>query len=117
MDISTNVMRQLEEAQAAVTADTPMAGPPIATGVTTSQTDVFGFSAAGSGQVAHVLVDHYFTSTNAFLWAYSANGWKHATLSTDDEQGIAKVAFEANRVDVWWTDSNKVTMLRCWKTF
>ena len=116
MDISPTVMGQLEEAQAAVAADAQLAGPPIATGAMTSEIDVFGLSATGSGPAPHVLVDHYFTSTNAFLWIYAGNGWRNAKLSSDDEQGIAKVAFEADHVHVWWNDS-KVTMLRCWKIF
>ena len=117
MDISAEVMQQLEAAQAAVVSSTTPEGPPVATEVQPGSGDVFGFSASGSGQVTQVLVDHYFTGTSKFLWARAADAWRHAPLTSDDEQGIAQVAFSADRIDAWWNDSNKGTVLRCWKTF
>jgi hypothetical protein len=93
-----------------------MAGPPVTPAVEAGD-DVFGFSAAGSGQVEHTLVDHYFTNTNVFLWVRALNAWRHRVLGPDDEQGIAQVAFGADRIDAWWSASNEVTVLRCWKTF
>jgi hypothetical protein len=117
MDISPTVLRQLEEAQAAVAAATSLTGPPVASNVLAAGQDHFGVAASGSATVDNLLVDHYFTNTAMTLWARAANGWRHAPLDSDDEQGIAKVAFAADRVDAWWNDSNTVTMLRCWKTF
>lgn len=117
MNIDPTIMRQLEEAQAAVETTAPMSGPPIAPNAITSDADVFSVGAAGSGQAVHVLLDHYFTNTNAFFWAHAGGSWRHASVTADDEAGIAKVAFEADRVDTWWNSANKVTILRCWKTF
>lgn len=117
MEISPTIMQQLEEAQAQVAAGTTLAGPPVAPEVSATDTGVFGFGASGSGQAVHVLLDHYFTSTSKVLYAFAGNSWRHALVSPDDEQGIAQVAFSADRIDAWWNDSNKVTVLRCWKTF
>jgi hypothetical protein len=117
MEISAEVMQQLEAAQAEVASSETPAGPPVTAEVQLGSGDLFGFGASGSGQATQLLVDHYFTGTSKFLWAMAGGGWRHAVLTADDEQGIAQVAFSADRVDVWWNDSNKVTLLRCWKTF
>ena len=74
-------------------------------------------SAAGSGQVAHVLLDHYFTSSMRRLYAYAGGGWRYRNVAATDEQGVAQVAFSSTRVDAWWDGANTITIMRCWKTF
>ena len=118
MDISPDVMEQLEEAQAAVLAAESRVGPPIAAGAMTSETDGIGLSDGGNGQVSYLLVYHYFAFNVplAYLWVRAGDWWRSTKLSSDDEQGIVKVAFEADRVDAYWA-GDEVTTLRCWKTF
>ncbi len=117
MDISPAIMQQLQEAQAELATASTLPGPPVAGEASVSDTGVFSFGASGSGTAVHVLADHYFTSTSKVLWIYAENTWRYAPLTSDDEQGIAQVAFLADRVDGWWNDGNKVNLLRCWKTF
>lgn len=67
----------------------------------------------GSGPAKYILVDKYFGGNNV-LWAYAGNAWRYRYVPDADLPGIAKVLFEANRVDVWW-DANQLTLLRPWK--
>jgi len=76
--------------------------------------DVLGLAAAGSGTAKYILVDYSFTSSVRYLWAYVDTEWKYRALNDDQVAGIAKVALEANTVQVWWTDS-QITFIRCWK--
>lgn len=117
MEISTDVLQQLEMAQAqlaqSMEAGTPPVSPVLGTSAGTQQ--VFG--AAGSDTAKHVLVDHYMTSSSRRLWAYADNGWRSRAITNTEEQGLAQIAYAANRVDVWWDNSNNLTIIRCWKTF
>lgn len=115
MEISATVMRELEEAQAALAATATFAGPPLAAEPAAGESGTF--SATGSGTADHVLADHHFTGAARTLWIYAGSGWRHAPLSAADEEGIAQVAFSADRVDGWWSESNKITTLRCWRIF
>jgi hypothetical protein len=115
-EISSQVLKQLEQAQAALVQSIETAGPPVASEVAIPETAPAVVGAAGSGQAQHVLVDHYFTSSLRRLWAYSG-GWKYANITDAEEQGLAQVAFAASRVDVWWDDQNQLRQIRCWKTF
>ena len=115
-EISPAIMQQLEAAQAALMSESAT-GPPVTAEVDESEVAAEMFGAAGSGQAAHVLLDHYFTGTTRRLWAHAGGAWRHADISSADEAGIAQVAFLASRNDAWWDASNKLTILRCWKSF
>lgn len=114
-EISTEIMLQLEQAQAALAQNMAAGGPPVAAEVTTTSIAEPTFGAAGSGKAKHVLVDHYTTSSSRRLWAHAGSAWRNASITNAEEQGLAQVAFAANRVDVWWDGSNKITIMRCWK--
>lgn len=111
-EISAEVMQQLEQAQADIANTLEAQGPPVEVVLTADA--VVG--AAGSGVSKHVLLDHYFNSSTRRLWAHSGE-WRHRNVTTAEEQGVAQVAFLADRVDVWWDSNNSLTMLRCWKNF
>jgi len=75
-----------------------------------------GSPAAGSGTAKYLLLDHYFGGSSGTFWAYDGTTWRAAgTGEPADEQGIAQVAFAANRVDVWWDNNDAVTIVRAWK--
>jgi hypothetical protein len=115
-EISPAIMQQLAEAQAALMSE-PATGPPVMEDIEEGEFAAEMFGAAGSGQAAHVLVDHHFTSSARRLWAHAGGAWRHANIGSADEAGIAQVAFLATRTDAWWDASNKLTILRCWKSF
>jgi hypothetical protein len=116
-EISAAVLQQLQQAQAALAANLEAQGPAVEPAVTAQAAAQPLFGAAGSGQAKHVLLDHYFTSTLRRFWALAGDAWRHRNVATEDEQGLVQVAFMADRVDVWWDDSNVVTIVRCWKNF
>jgi hypothetical protein len=115
-EISSQILNQLEQAQAALAQLVETTGPPVASEVAIPAATPELVGAAGSGQAQHVLVDHYFTSSLRRLWAYSGD-WKYVNITDAEEQGLAQVAFAATRVDVWWDDQNRLRQIRCWKTF
>lgn len=117
MEISAEVLRQLEMAQAQLAQNMEAGTPPVSPvpGTCAGTPQVFG--AAGSGIAKHVLVDHYMTSSSRRLWAYAGNAWRSRAITNTDEQGLAQIAYAANRVDVWWDSGNNLTIVRCWKTF
>jgi len=84
--------------------------------------DVFGMwnmvvpTAAGQGYADYILVDYSFTSTYRVLWAYAGGAWRHRKINDAQVAGIAKVAMEATRIDVWWSDGN-LNFIRCWKKY
>lgn len=77
---------------------------------------VLGIAAAASGTASYALVDYSFTSNVRTLWAYAGGGWRNRALSDAQVAGIAKVVMEADRLDVWWSDSG-INFARCWKKF
>lgn len=117
-EISSEILQQLEQAQADLMQRQLTSGPPTAPErmmQPASTSTLFG--AAGSGQVVHVLDDHYFTGSLRRIWVYAGNDWRSRDVTDVEEQGLAQVLFGSTRVDAWWDDSNMITMLRCWKTF
>jgi len=75
-----------------------------------------GSPAAGSGTAKYLLVDHYFGGSNGTFWTYDGTTWRGAgTAEPTDEQGIAQVAFAANKVDMSWDANDRLTLVRCWK--
>jgi hypothetical protein len=114
-EVSAEVLQQLQQTQAELAITFETQGPGVQAGVAAQEEPVFG--AAGSGQAQHLLVDHYFTSTLRRLYAYAGGAWRYRNVATPDEQGLAQVAFSADRVDVWWDASNVLTLVRCWKNF
>lgn len=117
-EVSAALMEQLNQAQNELAQQMVTGGPPVEEGQVQAQVksgETFG--AAGQGQAEHILDDHYFTSSVRRLWAYAGGGWRYANVTSAEEEGIAQVAFLATRVDVWWNDSNAITLMRCWKTF
>lgn len=75
-----------------------------------------GSPAAGNGTAKYLLLDHFFGGTNGTFWTFDGTTWRAAgTGEPADEQGIAQVAFAANRVDMWWDGNDAVTIVRCWK--
>jgi hypothetical protein len=75
-----------------------------------------GSPAAGNGTAKYVLLDHFFGGSNGTFWTYDGTTWRAAgTAEPSDEQGVAQVAFAANRVDMWWDANDTVTIVRCWK--
>ena len=115
LEVSTEVMQQLEQAQAELAKSVEAAGPPVAAEVAATQTAEIAFGAAGSAQAKYLLVDHYFTTTLRRLWANAGGVWRYRNVSNTEEQGLAQVAFASNRVDAWWDNNNRLTILRCWK--
>lgn len=113
--VSSEVLKQLEQAQAQVAYGLATGGPPVAAGVASESSAEPVFAAAGSDQAKHVLVDHYFTSSLRRLWAHAGGEWRYKNVTNTEEQGIAQVAFLADRVDAWWDNNNVLTILRCWK--
>ncbi|ABM03464.1 hypothetical protein Ping_1672 [Psychromonas ingrahamii 37] len=113
-EISLEIMQQLENAQVSLAQSMVAGGPPMTAGSTTPNLAETTFGAAGSGQAKYLLLDHYTTSSTRILWAHSGD-WRSANVTNTEEQGLAQVAFAANRVDVWWDNSNKITLMRCWK--
>lgn len=116
-EVSLEVLQQLEAAQAALEQGVETNGPPIPSEVAAMEISQPSFGAAGSGKVKHVLVDHYTTSSTRRLWAYADNSWRNRNITNTEEQGLAQVAFAADRVDAWWDANNQITILRCWKSF
>jgi hypothetical protein len=116
-EVSAEVMRQLEEAQARFAATAVAAGPPVLATVAAPEGPVAEVGAAGCAQAQHVLVDHYFTSALRRLWVFAGGEWRHRDITNVEEQGLAQIAYMATRVDACWDASNVITFLRCWKTF
>lgn len=77
---------------------------------------VLGIAVAASGTASFALVDYSFTSNVRTLWAYAGDGWRHRALTDAQVAGIAKVVMEADRLDVWWSDS-QINFARCWKKY
>jgi hypothetical protein len=117
VEIPKKVMAQLEQAQVELTQSFETEGPPITAEVTATEVAAPTIGAAGSGQAQHVLMDHYFTSSTRRLWAHSEGAWRYQNVENIEEQGIAQVAYAANRVDVWWDSNNRLTLIRCWKNY
>lgn len=116
-EVSMEVLQQLEAAQAALEQSFETNGPPISSEVASMEISQPSFGAAGSGVAKHLLVDHYTASSARRLWAYADNSWRNRNITTTEEQGLAQIAFAANRVDAWWDANNQITILRCWKSF
>jgi hypothetical protein len=118
-NVSAEVLQQLEQAQAQI--DYGLAagtgGPPVASTASAEVSSQPVFGAAGSATAKHVLLDHYFTSSLRRLWAHAGGAWRYRNVTQTEEQGLAQVAFMANRVDAWWDNNNVLTLIRCWKTF
>ncbi|SDO16966.1 hypothetical protein SAMN04515671_0020 [Nakamurella panacisegetis] len=75
-----------------------------------------GSPSAGNGTATYLLLDHYFGGSSGTFWTFDGTTWRAAgTSEPADEQGLAQVAFAANRVDMWWDDSDAVTVVRAWK--
>lgn len=122
---SQEVLDKLEQATRArggssggapVTA--PVEPPPVRRpkSLTVSDSAPAGVAPSGSATAKYVLLDHFFGGSNGTLWAYDGSSWRAAsTAEPADEQGVAQVAFAANRVDLWWNDSNALTIVRSWK--
>lgn len=73
-----------------------------------------GPPAAGSGSAKYVLLDPYFGASSGTFWAFDGTTWRAAgTGEPAGEQGIAQVAFAANKVDMWWDANGKLTTVRC----
>jgi hypothetical protein len=84
--------------------------------VTDEMTSPDGSPAAGSGTAKYVLLDHFFGGASGTFWTFDGTTWRAAsTGEPSDEQGIAQVAFGANRVDMWWNANDAITIVRCWK--
>jgi hypothetical protein len=116
-EISLEIMQQLEQAQAELAQMIKAGGPPLPTEVTAPGVAAAAVGAAGCAKADHVLMDHYFTSSLRRIWAYASASWHYRNVTATEEQGIAQVAFAADRVDVCWDDNNQLTLLRCWKSY
>lgn len=124
---STAVLDQLNKATAqraseARSGNTPQSVPPAPRQIkqptlrdTTAATPG-GTPAAGNATAKYLLLDHYMGGANGTFWTYDGTTWRAAgTGEPADEQGMAQVAFAANRVDMWWDGNDTVTVVRCWK--
>jgi hypothetical protein len=87
----------------------------IAEAAVTGAASPNGAPTAGSGTAKYLLLDHFFGGNTGTFWAYDGSSWRAAGTSNPDEQGMAQVAFAANRVDIWWDANNAVTIVRSWK--
>jgi hypothetical protein len=116
-EVSAQVIRQLEEAQARFAATVAAMGPPLVAAAAAPEGPTIQVGAAGCGQAQHVLVDHDVTSAYRRLWAYAGGGWRYRNVTNVEEQGLAQVAYAATRVDACWDAGSQITLLRCWKTY
>ena len=110
--------RRATEQQGTTTPEAPPPGTPKPAKQPTTQASNApdGSPSAGNSTAKYLLTDHYFGGSNGTLWTYDGTSWRAAgTSQPSDEQGIAQVAFTANRVDMWWDDNDSVTVLRAWK--
>jgi hypothetical protein len=123
---SAEVLAKLNEAmdarRAAAQAVPSITPPPVrfAKQPTTVSTAAGLAPGAGNATAKYLLVDHYFGGSAGTFWAYDTgtSQWYGAAESEPgDEQGIAQVAFAANRVDVNWNADSALTLARCWKYF
>jgi hypothetical protein len=121
---STAVLHQLEQATARRAAEqraTAQPAPPAPLvlkqpTLPDASTAPGGAPAAGNGTAKYLLLDHYFGGSSGTLWTYDGSVWRAAgTAEPSDEQGMAQVAFAANRVDMWWDGNDAVTVVRSWK--
>lgn len=117
MEISPDILQQLEVAQAEMVQNMENDGPPepFESHASLAGNPVLG--AAGSSMAKHILIDHYMTGSTIRLWAYADNAWRSRLITGTDEQGVAQVAYLASRVDVWWNNSDSINLVRCWKVF
>jgi hypothetical protein len=74
-----------------------------------------GSPAAGNGTAKYLLLDHFVGGSTGTFWTYDGTTWRAAGTNESDEQGMAQVAFAANRVDMWWDANDAVTVVRSWK--
>lgn len=116
-EIPKEILEQLEQAQVELAQSFEAAGPPVTAEMTATEVAAPIVGAAGSGQAQHVLMDHYFTSSTRRLYAHAGGAWRFQNVGNIEEQGIAQIAYAANRVDVWWDNNNRLTVIRCWKNF
>ncbi|HEX5348463.1 MAG TPA: hypothetical protein VFW64_15385 [Pseudonocardiaceae bacterium] len=94
----------------------PQQQPPLKQPTVLDTMSPDGSPTAGSGTAKYVLLDHYFGGSNGTFWTFDGSTWRAAgTAEPSDEQGVAQVAFAANRVDMWWDANDTVTIVRCWK--
>jgi hypothetical protein len=111
----------MDARRAAAPAAPSITPPPVrfAKQPTTAASAAVGLAPSAGGATAkYLLVDHYFGGSTGTFWAYDTgtSQWYGAVESEPgDEQGIAQVAFAANRVDVNWNADNALTLARCWK--
>ena len=117
IEIIPEVLQQLEQAQAELTQSMEAGGPPVAAEISTPGVAQPIFGAAGSGTAKYVLLDHYTASSLRRLWVHEGGKWRGRNVTNTEEQGLCQVAFAANRVDVWWDNSDQLTIMRCWKNF
>jgi len=114
--VNPDVVRQLEEAHAALMRRIESEGPPVEAAVAGPAAPEMVAGAAGCATAQHVLVDHYIGGVRR-LWGYANGAWHPRTIAQVEEEGIAQVAFAADRVSVCWDDSDQLTFIRCWKQY
>ena len=84
----------------------------VANGISSDPVNV---TCGPDGGTAHyMLVDKAFGG-GSVLWAYAGSQWRYQYVSDADLSGIAEDVFRANRVDVWWDESDRLTLVRPWK--
>jgi len=116
---SAEVIAKLQAAtaarQSAGAAQQPVAAPPLKEPTTAgSSAGIPG--TAGNGTAKYLLIDHYFGGAVGTFWGFDGTSWRAANEAQPaDEQGIAQVAFAANRVDLYWNANDALTLVRCWK--
>jgi len=117
--VSPEILKQLEEAQAKLAQPTRAAaqtpGPALMMQKEATMADGAASAPSGNATANYVLVDHFFGSAYRTLWAYANGAWHAVGAADAEEQGVAQVAFASNRVDVWWDNNNQLTIMRCWK--
>ena len=114
-EISSEVMQELEEAQAQLAQQSIIEGPPVQEKELMQEKVGQTFEQAGSGTAKHILVDYYFTSSHRRLWVYANNSWRNRLVNDEALKGIVQTAFEAKSVSVWWNANNQITLMRCRK--
>lgn len=114
-EISPEVMKKLEEAQAFLAQQPIIEGPPIKQEILMQEEVGQTFEQAGSGAGQHILIDYYFTSKLRRLWVYADNAWRNRVVNDEALRGIVQTAFEAKSVHLWWNANNQITIMRCRK--
>jgi len=114
-EVSAEIMRQLEQAQANLAQNSEKAGSPLA--AEGAVPEAAAARSSGNGVANYVLLDYYFTNSVRQLWTYSNGAWRYQDVPNIGEKDLVQIAFMSDKVECSWDHDNKLTFLRCSKNF